>query len=68
MTIRRPTSVETMRLLGMVLLGSAASGCISINAPEKPIVITLNVNITQEVVYRLDREAKDLIQQNPGIF
>jgi hypothetical protein len=45
-----------------------AGGCINVTAPEKPIVITLNVNITQEVVYRLDSEAKTLIQRNPGIF
>ena len=31
-------------------------------------VINLNINVTQEVVYRLDGEAKTLIQQNPDIF
>jgi aspartate carbamoyltransferase catalytic subunit len=31
-------------------------------------VINLNINVTQEVVYRLDGEAKSLIQSNPGIF
>ena len=37
-------------------------------APDKPIVINLNISVTQEVVYRLDSEAKSLIKQNPGIF
>ncbi len=46
----------------------AAGGCVNVSAPDKPIVINLNINITQEVVYRLDGEAKTLIQQNPGIF
>ncbi|WP_448502610.1 YnbE family lipoprotein [Sphingomonas sp.] len=46
----------------------ATAGCINVSAPDKPIVINLNINITQEVVYRLDGEAKSLIQQNPGIF
>jgi hypothetical protein len=46
----------------------AAGGCVNISAPDKPIVINLNINVTQEVVYRLDGEAKALIQQNPGIF
>lgn len=45
-----------------------AGGCVNISAPEKPIVINLNINVTQEVVYRLDGEAKSLIKQNPGIF
>jgi hypothetical protein len=43
-------------------------GCVNVTAPDKPIVINLNINITQEVVYRLDGEAKTAIQQNPGIF
>lgn len=44
------------------------AGCVNVSAPDKPIVINLNINITQEVVYKLDGEAKSLIQQNPGIF
>jgi hypothetical protein len=43
-------------------------GCVNVTAPDKPIVINLNINVTQEVVYRLDGEAKTVIQQNPGIF
>ncbi|WP_019515897.1 YnbE family lipoprotein [Sphingomonas sp. Mn802worker] len=43
-------------------------GCVNISAPTKPIEINLNINVTQEVVYRLDNDAKSLIKQNPGIF
>ena len=46
----------------------ACAGCISVTAPDKPIVINLNISVTQEVVYRLDGQAKNLIQANPGIF
>lgn len=49
---------------GLMALG----GCVTVNAPDKPIVINLNISITQEVVYRLDNQAKTVIQQNPGIF
>lgn len=48
----------------LALLG----GCVTVNAPDKPIVINLNISITQEVVYRLDNKAKAIIQDNPGIF
>ena len=51
-----------------VALTLMSGGCVNIYAPEKPIEINLNINVTQEVVYRLDGEAKSLIQQNPGIF
>jgi hypothetical protein len=53
----------------MILLTAVAlAGCVNVSAPDKPIVINLNINVSQEVVYRLDGEAKSLIQQNPGIF
>ena len=46
----------------------ALSGCVSVNAPDKPIVIELNVNIKQEVIYRLAQDAGNTIDKNPGIF
>ncbi|WP_226895938.1 MULTISPECIES: YnbE family lipoprotein [Sphingosinicellaceae] len=44
------------------------AGCIQLRAPDKPIEITLNVNIRQEVVVRLEKDVQDLIKKNPGIF
>ena len=55
------------RMLGLVL-ATGAGGCVNVSAPTKPIEINLNISVTQEVVYRLDNEAKTVIQQNPGIF
>ena len=54
----------------MALIGVSGmlGGCVTVNAPTKPIQIDLNINVTQQVVYRLDNEAKSVIQQNPGIF
>lgn len=53
----------------MVVLGSAlAAGCISIDAPNEPIVIELNINITQEVIYRLAGDVRENIDENPEIF
>jgi hypothetical protein len=61
------TTVAAMKW--MVLgLGLTTGACVNVTAPDKPIEINLNINVTQEVVYRLDNEAKSLIQQNPGIF
>ena len=53
-----------------LLLGSALalSACVSVNAPDKPIVIELNINIKQEVIYRLNADAEKTIESNPGIF
>jgi hypothetical protein len=46
----------------------ALSACVSVKAPDKPIVIELNINIKQEVVYRLAADAKNTIDENSGIF
>lgn len=43
-------------------------GCIQIAAPEKPIEINLNVNVKQEVVVRLQKDADDFIANNPELF
>ena len=44
------------------------SACVSVKAPDKPIVIELNINIRQEVVYRLAEDARNTIETNPEIF
>lgn len=69
-TMRRPTDRRMKRTGKIMALGAfaATTGCVTINAPDKAIVINLNINVTQEVVYRLDGQAKSLIQDNPGIF
>ena len=43
-------------------------GCITVKAPDKPIVIELNVNIKQEVIYRLSGDAAQTIDKNAEIF
>ena len=52
----------------LVAGASMTPGCISVNAPDKPIVIELNINIKQEVVYRLAADAGNTIEENAGIF
>lgn len=53
-------------LLAAVL--ATTGGCVQVTAPDKPIEIVLTINIRQEVVYRLDSDAKALIEQNTEIF
>lgn len=53
----------------MAMLGCGlAGGCISVTAPDKPIVIELNINIKQEVIYRLAPGAQTTIEENSSIF
>lgn len=48
----------------------AVAGCIpvQIQAPDEPIEINLNVNIRQEVIVRLERDAEELLENNQGLF
>ena len=55
-------------LLGTVCASGVLGGCVNVTAPAKPIEINLNINITQQVVYKLDGQAKSLIDDNPGVF
>ena len=43
-------------------------GCINVETPDKPIVIELNINIRQEVVYMLAEDAAETIEENADIF
>ncbi len=60
----RPYIAAAILLAGSMTLG----GCISVNAPDKPIVIELNINIKQEVIYRIAADAANTITENPDIF
>ena len=70
-TAHNPGTMGKRRVIAgvMVVLGSVlAGGCISIDAPNEPIVIELNINITQEVIYRLAGDVRENIDENPEIF
>lgn len=61
---------DASSLISVFALGLSAvlAGCVQVSAPDKPIVINLNINIKQEVVYRLDGDAKNLIDSESEIF
>ena len=44
------------------------TGCITVKAPDKPIDVNLNVNISQQVVVRLASDVQQMIEKNPQAF
>jgi hypothetical protein len=44
------------------------SGCVTVKAPDKPIDVNLNVNISQQVTVRLQQDVQQMIQKNPQAF
>jgi hypothetical protein len=56
------------RLAALAAAAAALNGCITVKAPEKPIVVNLNVDIKQEVLVRLQQDVQQMIQKNPQAF
>lgn len=64
-----------MRVLLPCLIGFIATlplvACtptVKVEAPDKPIVINLNVKIEQEVRVKVDKDVDTLLQNNPNLF
>jgi hypothetical protein len=47
---------------------SACNPTVKVEAPDKPIVINLNVKIEQEVRVKVEKDAEDLVNNNPDLF
>ena len=47
---------------------AACTPTVKVEAPDKPIVINLNVKIEQEVRVKVDRDVETLLQNNPDLF
>lgn len=60
-----------VRSLPAILAVAAIAACqptVKVEAPDKPIVINLNVKIEQEVRVKIERELEDVFAENPEIF
>ena len=59
-------------LLVLSFLGAPLlAGCnptVKVEAPDKPIVINLNVKIEQEVRIKVDKDVDNLVSSNPNLF
>ncbi len=70
--LQNRSAIPACRARGLALavtgLCLATGGCITVKAPDKPIVIELNVKIDQEIVYRLAGDAAQTINKNAEIF
>ncbi|MBF0267706.1 MAG: YnbE family lipoprotein [Alphaproteobacteria bacterium] len=55
-------------LLASLLLLAACTPTVKIEAPDKPIVINLNVKIEQEVRVRVERDVDKLLVDKKDLF
>lgn len=66
----RNTRVLLTGLAGAIAAATVAActPTVKVEAPDKPIVINLNVKIEQEVRVKVDRDVDTLLQDNPNLF
>ena len=55
----------------LIAVAGLLAGCnptVKVEAPDKPIVINLNVKIEQEVRVKVDKDVESLVNNNPNLF
>ena len=55
-------------LVAVAGLVGACNPTVKVEAPDKPIVINLNVKIEQEVRVKVDKDVETLVNNNPNLF
>jgi hypothetical protein len=67
--LARNLLVRLFFVLGLTSIGiTACSPTVKVQAPDKPIVINLNIKIEQEVRIKVEKGVEDLLSDNPDIF
>jgi hypothetical protein len=62
----RIPSAAALALAAAMLV--ACQPTVKVEAPDKPIVINLNVKIEQEVRVKVDRDVEELLKTQPDLF
>ena len=55
-------------LVAVAGLLAACNPTVKVEAPDKPIVINLNVKIEQEVRVKVDKDVESLVNNNQNLF
>jgi hypothetical protein len=50
------------------MLLAACQPTVKVEAPDKPIVINLNVKIEHDIRVKIDKDVEELLKTNPDIF
>lgn len=59
---------RSVPLACIALVLAACTPAVKVEAPDKPIVINLNVKIEHEVRVKVDKDLDDVFGNNPNLF
>ena len=63
--------IDSILALLSLVAGTLMTGCnptVKIEAPDKPIVINMNIKIDHEIRIKVDRELDYLLENKQGLF
>lgn len=55
----------------LTMLTISLAGCaptVKVEAPDKPIEITMNVNINHEIRVKVEKDIDELVDENPDLY
>lgn len=55
-------------VIALALLVSGCAPTVKVEAPDKPIEITMNVNINHEIRVKVDKDIEELVEENPDLY
>ena len=68
---RRWHDARPRLIFALMIVAPLAGACnptVKVEAPDKPIVINLNVKIEQEVRVKVDKDVDSLVKSDPSLF
>ncbi|MAL77731.1 MAG: hypothetical protein CMN55_01230 [Sneathiella sp.] len=66
--VERSILLTISTAVALVLAVAACTPTVKVEAPPEPITINLNIKLDAEVRLKIEEQAKDDINNNPGLF
>ena len=66
--MRRTYHINLVSVVAMLILMTACTPTVRVEAPKEPITINLNIKLDADVRVKLEDEAKKDIESNPDVF
>ncbi|TDJ21356.1 MAG: YnbE family lipoprotein [Gammaproteobacteria bacterium] len=66
--MRRNYHINFVSVVAVLMLMTACTPTVKIEAPKEPITINLNIKLEADIYVKLEEQAKKDIESNPDVF